>query len=104
MVRGVWNLAWSTGLGGLAVTLLRRQRERILFVLRWGRLPFEAGPTADDNLIVRSLKTEPAALTDQKAPTPARLGWTHRTDALFFPCSFLRVFFFRGTRVRKIDG
>lgn len=78
MVRGMWNLAWSTGLGVLAVTLLRRQRERILFVLRWGRLPFEAGPTADDNLIVRSLKTKPAALTDQKTPAPARLEWTRR--------------------------
>ena len=57
MVRGVWNLVWSTGLGVLAVTLLRRQRERILFVLRWGRLPFEAGPTADDTLIVRPSPT-----------------------------------------------
>eukprot|EP00241_Pyramimonas_parkeae_P001477 CAMPEP_0114235474 /NCGR_PEP_ID=MMETSP0058-20121206/6272_1 /TAXON_ID=36894 /ORGANISM="Pyramimonas parkeae, CCMP726" /LENGTH=470 /DNA_ID=CAMNT_0001347243 /DNA_START=76 /DNA_END=1492 /DNA_ORIENTATION=+ len=41
-VRGIWNLAWSTGLGVVALGMLRRQRERMLYVLRWGHLPHES--------------------------------------------------------------
>jgi hypothetical protein len=40
-LRGVWNLAFGGALGALSFVILRRQGERLIYMIRWGHQPHE---------------------------------------------------------------